>query len=180
MKNIVLFGFMGTGKSSVGKILAEKLNMSFLEMDEIIEKENRMTIDDIFKKHGEVYFRKLEKDLIKRISKNSSSVISTGGGVVLDEENVRLLSKKGILISLMASEKVVYERVKDETHRPLLKTENVLQKIKEMLDYRKLFYERAGYCIDTSDKTKEEVAEEVVRYVKGQINEDSKSKIRRT
>lgn len=188
MKNIVLFGFMGAGKSSVGKMLAERLNISFIEMDEIIENENKMTISDIFEEYGEAHFRELEKDLVKRISKDNSCVISTGGGVVLDEENVKLLGKNGILISLMAREKVIYERIKNETQRPLLKTENILQKIKEMLDYRRPFYEKAGHCIDTSDRSKEEVVEEILEYVEKQnpnlitrkINANSKSIFRRS
>jgi shikimate kinase len=166
-KNIVLFGFMGTGKSSVGKILAERLNMSFLEMDEIIEKEERMSIEEIFKKYGEAYFRELERNLVERISKIRGYVISTGGGVVLNESNVRLLGINGILISLMAKEEIIYERVKKETHRPLLKGGDVLKKIKEILDYRRPFYEKAGYCIDTSNKSKEEVAQEIIDYLKG-------------
>ncbi|MDI6786509.1 MAG: shikimate kinase [bacterium] len=179
MKNIVLFGFMGTGKSSIGKILAERLDMSFLEMDEIIEKENKMTISDIFEKYGEAYFRELEKDLIERISKNNSCVISTGGGVVLNEENVELLQKNGILISLMAKEEVIYKRVKNETHRPLLKTKNGLQKIREILNHRRPFYEKAGFCIDTSNMSKNEVVEKIIEYAERQIYENSKGIFRR-
>ncbi|MBU2600297.1 shikimate kinase [bacterium] len=165
MKNIVLFGFMGSGKSSIGRMLAERLGMFFIEMDEILEEEHHKTINDLFKKYGEAYFRRLEKELVKRISKRDSCVISTGGGVVLDEENVKLLRENGILISLMASEEVIYERVKDDKSRPLLKTIDLPKKIKEILVHRKPSYEKAGYCIDTSDKSKEEVVEEIINYI---------------
>jgi len=162
-KNIVLFGFMGTGKTSVAKALAKDLKMRFVEMDAVIEEREAMKISDIFAKKGEPYFRALEKDLVKELAKEINMVISTGGGVVLDEDNIKEFKKNGMLFCLTAPPEIIYERVKNEKHRPLLAVADPLSKIKELLAARRPFYEKIKKQIDTTNKTVEEITEEIKR-----------------
>ncbi|MDI1471713.1 MAG: shikimate kinase [Thermodesulfovibrio sp.] len=166
MKNIVLIGFMGTGKSSVGKILAKKLGLKFVDVDEIIEKTTGMKISEIFAKFGEPRFRDIETEVIKLITQNNGQVISTGGGVILREENFNRLKNKGVIFWLKASEDVIFERVKNCKNRPLLQTENPKERIKELLTKRTPFYEKADFYINTEELTPEEVAEKIIEKYK--------------
>lgn len=165
MKNIVLTGFMGTGKTEVGKILAGHLGYTFIDADAVIEEEQKMTITEIFKRYGEPYFRELESKVIKRLSEMERAVISTGGGAVLRQENMDNLRKKGIIICLMASPETIFERTKNDTSRPLLQVENPLQRIKELLDFRRPYYEKADIIISTDGKSPEEVAQEILNKI---------------
>lgn len=166
MKNIVLTGFMGTGKTEVGRLLARKLGYKFIDADSVIEEDQKMSITEIFKRFGEPYFRDIESKVIKRLSEMEGVVISTGGGAVLRQENMDNLRKNGIIICLMASPETIYERTKKDTSRPLLQVENPLQRIKELLDFRRPYYEKADIMIDTDGKTPEEVAREILKKVK--------------
>ena len=120
MKNIVLVGFMGTGKSVVGKRLAVKLKRDFVELDELIEKKENMPIKDIFEKKGEPYFRQVEKEVVKEASQRKNIVISAGGGAIIDEENFKNLKNSGTIICLKASPETILRRTKDLKTRPLL------------------------------------------------------------
>jgi len=163
MPNIVLVGFMGTGKTSVGKRLARELKMGFLEMDETIEKEAGIKISEIFARFGEKAFRKKEKELVKRIAELDNLVISTGGGVILEEENVKDLKKNGILICLWATPSVIYNRIKNEAHRPLINCKNPKKRIKELLEDRASFYAQADYTIDNSRLTLTGAVKEIIK-----------------
>ncbi|MFN3740058.1 MAG: shikimate kinase [Thermodesulfovibrionales bacterium] len=165
MKNIVLTGFMGTGKTEVGRLLAMRLGYKFIDADSVIEEEQKMPITEIFKKFGEPYFRDIESNVIKRLSDMEGVVISTGGGAVLREENMNNLRKKGVIICLMASPKTIFERTKNDTSRPLLQVNDPLQRIKELLNMRRPYYEKADIMIDTDRKTPEEVAEEIIKKI---------------
>ena len=112
MKNIYLVGFMGTGKTTVGRILAGKLGKDFVEMDEAIEKKEGRRIKDIFASEGEGYFRRLERELLKKISSQLDLVVSCGGGLVCDSANLKILKNTGHLFSLFASPSVIFERIK--------------------------------------------------------------------
>jgi shikimate kinase len=162
MKNIVLTGFMGSGKSSVGVKLAEKLDMTVVDTDDEIEKESGTKISIIFSEKGETYFRQLEKDVVKKVSKRDDTVIITGGGVVLDKENIANLRKNGLIIFLHASPEVIYNRVKGESHRPLLQVKEPQKKIKELLDFRAEFYENNDLMIDTSKLSVDEVVNKII------------------
>lgn len=153
---------MGTGKTSVGKLLAQKLKRKFVEMDEMIEKREGLKIVEIFSRYGESYFRKVEKEVLKQIAKDRKQVISCGGGVVIDEENVRLMKETGIMICLLAQEEVIYQRIKEDTHRPLLNVDNPRKKIKELLSKREPFYKKADYFVDTSRISCEEVTQRIM------------------
>ena len=167
MKNIVLTGFMGTGKNAIGKRLAQELNLKFVDTDTIIEKKEETTISEIFEKRGEEYFRRVEKEVVKEITQEENQVISTGGGVVLDEENVAHLRKNGFIICLWASPEVIEERTREETHRPLLEGEDRKKKIKELLVYRKSFYHKnADYMVDTSRLSVEEAVARIREQIK--------------
>ncbi len=164
---MVLTGFMGVGKNAIGKRLAQELNLEFVDTDDIIEKEEGITITQIFKKFGEKHFRKLEKEVIRKVAQGKDQVISTGGGVVLDRENISNLKKNGVIICLWASSEVIKERTEKETHRPLLEGVNAEKKIKELLNYRKPFYKKsADYIVDTSHSTVEKIVEKILKYLR--------------
>src|SRR3989338_7713935 len=119
--NIILIGFMGSGKSAVGQKLAKELTLDYLDTDQLIEKTEKMSINEIFTRKGESSFRDLETNVIKTLRDYDNFVISTGGGMVLRPENVKMLKEIGLLVLLWAEPEVIYQRVKSETRRPLLK-----------------------------------------------------------
>ncbi|MBU0634970.1 MAG: shikimate kinase [Candidatus Omnitrophica bacterium] len=162
-KNIVLVGFMGTGKTTVARILAQKLKRQFVDLDDIIENGEGRTIADIFREKGQAYFRKIEKDAVCAVSKNTGMIIACGGGVVLDSENVSRLKDKGVMICLTATAEVISERTKSFSHRPLLNTDEAKTKIEELLKARKADYAKADHTIDTSSLTVEQVAEKILK-----------------
>ena len=167
MKNIVLTGFMGAGKNVIGKKLAQELGLKFVNTDDIIEKKEGITISEIFEKFGEKHFRKLEKKVVKKVAQGKDQVISTGGGVVLDQENISNLRKNGVIICLWASPEMIRERTEKEIHRPLLERVNREKRIKELLDSRKPFYEKsADYIVDTSHLSVKEVVEKILKYLR--------------
>lgn len=149
--NIILIGFMGSGKSAVGHKLAKELGMDYLDTDELIEKTEELSINDIFSKKGEPYFRNLETEVIKTLGDYDNFVISTGGGMVLRQENVKMLKEIGPLVLLWADPETVYQRVKSETHRPLLNVSDPRAEIKKILDHRTPIYNRVtDLKVDTS------------------------------
>ncbi|PIO05874.1 shikimate kinase [Candidatus Micrarchaeota archaeon CG08_land_8_20_14_0_20_59_11] len=163
MKNIILVGFMGTGKSVVGKRLAKQLNMKFVSTDDIIEDREKRPISEIFAKSGEPYFRKIEKEVVKEAADSENVVIAAGGGAVLDEDNITNLKKKGVIVCLNATPEAVYERTKKYKHRPLLNVDDPISKIKELMDKRAPYYAKADHQIDTAGKTVEEVTAEIIK-----------------
>ncbi|MCK5305859.1 MAG: shikimate kinase [Candidatus Omnitrophica bacterium] len=168
--NIYLVGFMGTGKTAAAKKVARKFSMAFVEMDEVIEKKENKTINEIFKEKGEAYFRKVEKGVVLEVSGGNNQVVSCGGGVVLDEENISRLKSSGIVICLNASPEVIYERVRRQTHRPLLRVENPEGRIRELLALRRPFYQKADFSINTSSLSIEEAAEKIVSLTKNKVS----------
>ena len=163
--NIVLIGFMGTGKSKIGRRLAKKLRMSYLDTDELIEEREKDSISAIFKKKGEEYFRRLETKVVKEVALLDNFVISTGGGVVLREENIRVLKKNALIICLFASPEVILKRTKGDEKRPLLGVDNQKKRIEELLALRKPYYEKADFSVDTSRLDGKKVVEEIVGFL---------------
>ncbi|MDP8261251.1 MAG: shikimate kinase [Candidatus Kappaea frigidicola] len=159
--NLYLVGFMGSGKTAVAKEIAESTDLKYIEMDELIEKKEARSINDIFKDSGEDYFRKVEKEALKEISLADNQVVSCGGGVVIDEANVNLMKDSGVLICLQASPDVIYKRVKNNKDRPLLNVENPQVKIEELLRIRRPYYQKANYIIETDNLSVQQVAQEV-------------------
>lgn len=134
--NLILIGFMGSGKSTVGKILAEKLEMKFLDTDLEIEKEQGRSVQDIFSEKGEEYFRKLENEMSKKLSTENNTIISTGGGIILNEENIEYLKKDGVVFFLDVAKKTLYKRLISSKGRPLLEGDELWNKINNVLGER--------------------------------------------
>lgn len=148
--NLVLVGFMGTGKSAVGRRLAPQLQLEFIDMDDLIESRQGMPISQIFAKQGELAFRVIERNLVRELAPPQGRVIATGGGVVLDSENVRDFQAGGLVVCLKAEPKIIFQRVASNRRRPLLDTPDPLQRIVDLLDHRRPFYEAIPVSIDTS------------------------------
>ena len=165
MKNIILVGFMGVGKSAVANFLKENRNMTVIDTDYLIEEKEGCSIQKIFKKKGEPYFRSLETRLLEELNTQSLSntVISCGGGMVLDPANVTLMEKLGGVVVLTATPETIYQRVKNCKNRPLLDNNMDVKYIGNLLDKRKEFYEKASMIqIKTDNKTIEEVCQELL------------------
>lgn len=152
-RNIILTGFMGTGKTSIGTRLAADLRFTFVDTDDLIETDQQMSISDIFKSRGEPYFRDIETKIIRRVLSGEGIVLSTGGGAVIRSENRAAFRKAGLVVCLTARPEVIFERVKHETHRPLLHTADPKRTIRELLEARAEYYKDADLVIDTSDKS---------------------------
>ena len=162
-KNIVLVGFMGAGKSAVAKNLAMALKRKVVSTDALIEKKEKRPIAAIFKDSGEPYFRSVEKSVVEEVAQESNLIIDCGGGVVLNQNNIDNLKKNGKIFYLSATADVIYERVKNEKHRPLLDVADPKARIKELLKQRKSRYEQADYTLDTSRKAVDEVARKILK-----------------
>lgn len=160
--NIVLIGFMGTGKTAVGKRLAAILNMDFYDTDQEVEAVTGMSITQLYNKFGEVRFISEENLAVKRLAQRDNCVIATGGGVVLNKENIELLQEKGILICLMARIDVVYERVKRRNNRPILKKGDIYNNILKLNEERQELYKCADIQIDTSDMEFSEIIDKII------------------
>jgi len=165
-KNIILTGFMGVGKTSVGTQLAKDLGYSFVDTDTLIETDQHMTITTIFAKHGEPYFREVESKIIQQVMAGGNQVVSTGGGAVIRDRNRDAFKKAGLVVCLTARPDVIYDRIKHETHRPLLQTADPKAKIKELLDSREHFYAQADVCIDTSERSVDNVIAAIKERIK--------------
>ena len=154
MKNIVLIGFMGCGKTSVGKRLAQAFDMEFLDTDELIEAEKKMTISEIFATQGEAAFRNMETECLRKLLEREGKafVLSVGGGLPIREENRRLLSMVGQVVYLKVSPEEVYKRLRNDKTRPLLQGMNPRGRILDLMNARKHFYEDASDCIVEVDK----------------------------
>ena len=152
---------MGSGKSVVGKLLANNIGFTYFDVDKHIEKESATTIDDIFSKKGEPYFRELETKVIKYASTIGKLVISCGGGAVLKTENMDMLENTGIIVCLRAKPETIFARIKTDTSRPLLKVADPLSKIKELLNLREQHYTRCSFSIDTDKFSVSEIVNSI-------------------
>ena len=162
VRNIALIGFMGSGKTSVGRLVAERLDMRFVDMDTLIEGREGRPISDIFANEGEAHFRKLEHALVKELAKDSGLVVSTGGGIVLNRQNIDAFRKTSLVVCLWADPETILKRVEHETHRPLLAGGDKLEKIRGILEKRRALYEAIPCRVDTNPLTVEEVARRVI------------------
>ena len=162
--NIALFGFMGVGKSAVGKVLAEMTGMNYVDLDEIIIERTGKTISEIFEDEGELVFREVERKITHEIAGLKGQIIACGGGTVLDDENLASLRRFSRMVLLDAEPEVILERVeKEEEKRPLLMVDDKLQRIQGLLQARKPEYMRAAdIVVSTSKKTPKQVAKEIL------------------
>ena len=163
--NIVLVGFMGTGKSAVGRVIAQKLEFHFIDTDDVIEQTSKAKISDIFAEHGEGYFRDLESQAVKSVALMKNQVVATGGGVVLRSSNIDLLRTGGPIFCLNATPKAIWDRVRSSRSRPLLRGPEPLKKIETLLDKRAPYYALADHQIETTGVSVDRVADEIISYI---------------
>ena len=159
--NLALIGFMGTGKTSVGRHVAEHLGFEFLDTDELIQSHTGRTIADIFAKDGEPAFRELERQIVQKLSTREKTLISTGGGLPTNAENLAALKSFALVICLWASPEKIWERVRYQSHRPLLHDADPQKKIRALLAAREPFYRQADVLINTDLRSVREAAQQV-------------------
>jgi shikimate kinase len=150
MSNIVLVGFMATGKSTIGRELASRLSLQMVDTDDLIEEKAGKTISAIFSGEGEAAFRDLESEIALKVSRLSGHVVITGGGIVLREKNMEALKKAGPVFCLTATAEEILKRTEGTSHRPLLQTPDPLRRIRKLLMDREPYYAKADYTIDTT------------------------------
>jgi len=163
--NIILVGFMGTGKSSAGRLIAERLTMEFVDMDDEIVRREGCSIPDIFRDRGEPAFRELERALVIELANRSNLVISTGGGIVLNPDNIRDFSRTGSVFCLQAKPESILRRVEHDQNRPLLQGGDRLTKISELLARRQPLYDAIPQQIDTEGHKPSDTADAVIHKV---------------
>ena len=167
MGNVILIGFMGSGKTTVGLRLSYRLRRPVIDTDKEIEREEQRTISDIFATDGEAYFRDRETACLRKlIGSANQQIISVGGGLPVREQNRELLHKLGQVFYLRAKEETIYERVKDDTTRPLLQGNDPLSKIRALLNERDPYYKAAADVVITVDgKSFEQILNEIEEHV---------------
>jgi len=160
--NLALIGFMGTGKSSVGRLVADALRFTFLDTDDVIIGRSGKSIGEIFEQNGELAFRELERGLVEELSRRTKTVISTGGGLPVNESNLTSLKTHALLICLWASPEKIWARVRGQSHRPLLREADPLAKIHQLLGERERYYRQADVLVNTDLRSVREVATQVI------------------
>lgn len=161
--NISLIGMMGSGKTTISKLLSEKLaDFVLVDTDELIVLKEGKSINDIFSQNGEAYFRKVETEILKSVLSDNNQIISTGGGIVKSVENLKLLKENSKLFYLYADVESLYSRVKNNNERPLLNCDDMYEKINLIFSQRKSLYEKADFIINTVDKEPEMIVEEII------------------
>jgi shikimate kinase len=163
MKNIYIVGFMGTGKTVAGRALAKQLRSDFVDLDSCIEEKEGTSIADIFKAKGEEHFRVLEKQELLTASVKKGAVISCGGGIVIDPENMELMKGTGLCICLSASPQEILKRIGATSHRPLLHNADPLDRIQKLLSDRDAYYRQADIIIDTTNLSVEEIVDTILK-----------------
>jgi len=168
MMNIVLIGYRGTGKTVVGKQLAEKLHKKLIATDELVAQKADLSIPELVERYGWRRFRDFERKVVEEISTLDNCIIDTGGGVILRKENVHDLKKNGLVILLKANMATIVNRIKKDTQRPsLTATRSFIEEVEDVLNQRKRKYEDAAdYSIDTSKLTVNEVVNRILSHLK--------------
>lgn len=162
-RNIVITGFMGTGKTSVGRRLAERLGLRFVDMDSLLEERFQMSIADVFATRGEAFFRQAERELLAELRSATDTVIATGGGALLSTENRSLLPPDSIVVCLTCQPEEVLRRLANDDSRPLLAAADRLQRIRDVLAERKAIYDTIPHQVDTTGLTIDEVVDQIER-----------------
>ncbi len=162
ISNLALIGFMGTGKSSVGRLVADLLHFTFLDTDDVIVARAGKSVADIFAQEGEGVFREKERQLVEELARRTRTVISTGGGLPVNPDNLASLKAHALVICLWAAPERIWERVRSQSHRPLLQEGDPIQKIKELLAAREPFYRQADVLVNTEMRSMREVAHQVI------------------
>jgi shikimate kinase len=165
MEDIYLVGFMGTGKTAVGRELAKIKKWQFIDLDDLIGLTEKRSISDIFAKDGEAYFRRVEKRVLNKVSREERFVVACGGGIVIDKENIRVMKETGIIICLTATPEVILKRTSRYLHRPLLNVGDPKKQIVLLLKLRAPYYAQADKTIDTSNLTVKQVVAKIIRHI---------------
>lgn len=160
--NLVMVGFMGAGKTTIGRRLARRLGYFFLDMDNFIVREENKEISEIFSEHGELFFRQMETNLLRRLISVENTIVSTGGGVVGTEGNFELLRKIGTTVYLKAPREDIIERLKRSQHRPLVQ-ENLEETVFSLMKKRAPLYEQADHIIETQGLTPHQIASQIIQ-----------------
>ncbi len=160
--NIVLCGFMGCGKSTVGKLLAEKLGFEFCDSDAVIEQREGTAISQIFNLKGEGYFRALESNVIRELSSKSGLVIATGGGAVLNSENAEMLRNSGVVVFLDVSPETVLKRLEGDKTRPLLMRDDKESAVRQLIETRRPFYTAAAHITVDAEDSPQNITEKIL------------------
>lgn len=169
---LILTGFMGSGKSSVGKIVAERLGLRFVDLDAEIVSASGCSINDIFARDGELAFRQLESSCLEQtLSAGKGCVVATGGGAVITAANRAMMRSRGVIINLNVTLEQVMARLKGSCDRPLLAGEDAAERAKMLMNEREQFYADADIRIDTDGKSVEDVAAEILCCLKGFLSE---------
>jgi len=154
---------MATGKTTVGKEIARKKKWQFLDLDELITLREKMSISDIFANEGEAYFRRIEKKVLREVSREKKFVVACGGGIVMDKDNIKIMQDSGEVICLTSPVEAILMRTQGHTHRPLLNVVNPKKQVELLLKLRQPFYARIKKNIDTSKYTIKEAASKIVK-----------------
>ena len=157
-RNVALIGFMGTGKTTVGSLLAQLLGFEFIDTDKIIEQRQNRRISDIFSQQGEAHFRQLEANLCTELENSQSTVIATGGGLPVNPDNLDSLRRHCLVACLWATPETIYARVRSQHHRPLLNDPDPLQRIRDLLSLRTPAYKRADIIVGVDFRSPIETA----------------------
>lgn len=169
-QNIILIGMMATGKSAVGKELADSLSRKYLDTDQLVEEKAGMTVAEIFASHGEFEFRKYESEIIAGLPEypRGSLVVATGGGAVISEENRANLGRAGLIVLLTAEPEVIVRRAFLKGERPLLTGKDPEAKVRKILKEREPYYRCYNLCINTDRKNIQELASEIIEKIKSE------------
>ncbi len=175
--NIILIGFMGSGKTTIGTVLAKQLEYKFFDTDAFIVEKEGKTINAIFAENGEEYFRNTETKMLEEMEQTlERAIVSTGGGLPLRECNGVILKKLGFVVFLKVQKETVLKRLKGDDTRPLLKGDNAEEKVDYLLEYRNPIYEYTAHVvIETDNKTVEEISEEIIRNYKILVEKEKNS-----
>lgn len=163
--NLVLYGFMGTGKSTVSKYLSSKIETPYVDTDNYIENKMSITISEIFSRYGEKFFRNLETNICKEFSNKTNLIISVGGGTVLNDKNVKYLSKNGKFVFLNTSIDIIKTRLKYDSSRPLLKSDNFSKKIENLFFQRLPLYKSISDVIIDCNNDIENTCNQIINYI---------------
>ena len=170
IRNLALIGFMGAGKSSVGRLVADRLHFHFVDTDELIESEAGRSISRIFAEDGEPAFRTHERHVVEHLQKANRTVIATGGGLPANEANLAALKTHCLVVYLWASARRIWERVRSQEHRPLLKDPDPQAKIQRLLAEREPFYRQADVLVNTELRSITEVAQHIVHEFRAAVS----------
>lgn len=184
LKRIYLTGFMTSGKSTLGKILANVLGWNFYDLDREIERDENKCVTEIFELKGEPYFRNIESQKLKELSLEANVIISLGGGTIVNDENVSFITRNGKLIYLKVEPEIIYTRIKKKTDRPLFKEfvlaektkEDFIKKIKIMLGEREQYYKKADLVFDVDNSPIGKTVDRLAKIVNRVIIEENRNK----